>query len=55
MYYHGEGTLKDFKKAFSWYSKVAEQGNAEAESYLGLFYYNGEGVSKDFKKAFYWY
>ena len=34
--------------------KAAEQGDASAQSNLGVMYENGEGVAKDYKKAVYW-
>ena len=33
----------------------AEQGDADAQYYLGNCYYNGEGVERDYRKAVYWY
>jgi S1-C subfamily serine protease len=35
--------------------KSAEQGNADADYYLGLMYQNGNGVKKDYIKAHNWY
>ena len=35
--------------------KAAEQGDAEAQTNLGLAYYNGEGVAKDFAEAVRWF
>jgi TPR repeat protein len=55
MYQEGEGTPKDEKKAFYWYSKAANQGLAIAQASLGLMYEDGEGTPKDEKQAFYWY
>ena len=54
MYYKGEGTEKDVKKAFSWIKKAAQQGNADTQALLSHMYYNGEGTEKDVKKAFSW-
>ena len=50
-YLNGEGVKQDYKKAFEWFSKAAEQGNTEAQLHLGQMYYNGEGVNQDDKKA----
>ena len=44
----------NYKQAFYWLKKPAEQGNAEAQMLLGSKYYLGEGVSKNYKQAFYW-
>ena len=55
MYYNGFGVLQDYKQAFKWYSKAAEQGLAKAQNNLALMYYNGFGVPQDDKQAFKWY
>lgn len=56
LYYTGRGSVgRDFAKAAYWYRKAAEQGNAEAQYFLGLMYYRGQGISQDFTKAAYWY
>lgn len=41
MYIVGEGVSQDYKKAFEWFSKSAEQGNVYAQFYLGNMYYDG--------------
>ncbi len=46
---------QDYKEAFKWYRKAAEQGNDEAQSNLGLCYENGQGVKQDFSEAVKWY
>ena len=51
----GEDTLTDYKQAFYWYKKCAEQGDAMAQYNLGIMYDNGEGTLTDKKQAFYWY
>jgi TPR repeat protein len=43
-YTFGKGVLKDYKQAVYWYQKVADQGDAEAQSILGVMYANGKGV-----------
>lgn len=47
----GEGTARDSKQAFYWFSKAAEKGSPEAEVQLGQLYYAGRGISADMKKA----
>ena len=42
---------EDFKKAFELLSPLAEEENAEAQTYLGAMYVNGQGVEKDFNKG----
>jgi TPR repeat protein len=46
---------KDFKEAFKWYQKAADQGNVGAQNNLGSMYNLGEGVEQDFKEAVKWY
>ena len=47
--------LKDYKQALYWYTKAAEQGDADAQNMLGLMYANGEGVPKDSVLAYLWW
>ena len=35
MYYKGEGGARDPKQAVVWWTKAAEQGHADAQSFLG--------------------
>ena len=39
----------------AWYRKAAEQGDAAAQSNLGLMYNNGRGVRQDDAQAVAWY
>jgi S1-C subfamily serine protease len=55
MYYRGEGVAKDYKEAVRLFRQAADQGDAVAQSYLGLMYQKGEGVAKDAKVAVGWY
>ena len=43
------------EKAFERNKKAAEQGDAYAQSNLGLMYANGQGVEQDYAKAFEWW
>ena len=54
-YYNGNGVEKDYAKAVEWYTKAAEQGNAEGQWRLGNCYCSGNGVEKDDTKAVEWY
>ena len=45
----------DFQKAFRLWKPLAEQGDARAQSNLGLMYDLGKGVPEDDAKALYWY
>jgi len=46
---------KDYKKAFELFEKAANQGNYEAQNWLGLMYGTGKGVAQDYKKAVEYY
>jgi TPR repeat protein len=45
----------DYSTALSEWTPLAEQGNADAQFYLGLMYENGTGVPKDYKTAVKWF
>ena len=55
MYVEGQGVRQDDAQAVQWYRKAAEQGDAKAQSNLGLMYYNGQGVRQDYIQAVQWY
>ncbi|SNT70785.1 zinc-dependent peptidase [Psychrobacter sp. LV10R520-6] len=55
MYEKGIGVQQDNAKAFEWYLKSANQGNAQAQSNLGAMYDQGIGVQQDYAEAFEWY
>lgn len=46
---------RDYEKAFRLWKKSADEGEAEAQGFIGSMYHNGLGVQKDFKKAMEWY
>jgi TPR repeat protein len=46
---------KDFAAAIAIWRRLAEQGNAEAETLLGAMYWRGEGVPRDHAAAAKWY
>jgi TPR repeat protein len=45
----------DYAKAYAEFKPLAEQGNADAQCFLGMMYYNGYGVQKDYAQAAKWY
>jgi TPR repeat protein len=45
---------KDYTTALSLLRPLAEQGNAEAETYIGLLFYYGQGTPKDYAEALKW-
>jgi len=49
---HGRG---DYAEALKIFRPLAEQGNAKAQSNLGVMYNNGQGVTQDYKEAVKWY
>ena len=50
--YIGSGTAVDYKQAFKWNTKAAEQGHLNAQASLGWQYLKGHGVSQDYIQAF---
>ena len=42
-------------RLFKWMKRIAEQGDAKAQSDLALMYHSGEGVPKNYKEAAKWY
>jgi TPR repeat protein len=56
MYENGLGGLtKDDTQAVSWFRKAAEQGDARAQTNLGIMYQYGRGLTKDDTQAVSWY
>ena len=45
----------DYATALREWTPLAEQGDAGAQSFLGMMYAKGEGVSKNYKTAVKWY
>ena len=46
---------KDYVEAVHWNRQAAEQGNATAQTYVGLLYEKGLGVPQDYTDALNWY
>lgn len=53
-YAEGRGTSQDYHKAFEWFEKSADLGEAEAMANIGVYYWQGKGVEKDYDRAFNW-
>ncbi|PWN89817.1 hypothetical protein FA10DRAFT_266367 [Acaromyces ingoldii] len=51
MWLRGEGVRQDYARAWVWFSRGAEQSDAESFNSLGIMYRDGLGVAKDVKKA----
>lgn len=54
-YLGGHEVPQDYKKAFEWAKKSANQGNTYSQFIIGEMYYEGLGVTKSYKDAFKWY
>ena len=54
-YYYGDGVNQNYKEAFRYYMRSAEQGYVEAMTKLGLMYSRGYGVAHSFSEAAKWY
>lgn len=52
LYHNGNGTKKDFEKAFELYNDSIANGNNSAYYNIGLMYYKGEGRKVDKIKAY---
>jgi TPR repeat protein len=55
MYAAGQGVEKDKAKAVFFMQKAADQGDSDAEYFLGQMYERGEGVEQDLTQARQWY
>ena len=55
MYDNGQGVPQDYAAAMKWYRLAADQGNAKAQSNLGVMYGNGQGVPQDYVQAHLWW
>jgi TPR repeat protein len=55
MYEKGGGVPQDYKAAVQWYRRAAEQGEASAQSHLGVMYDQGRGVPQDYVQAHKWF
>ena len=51
----GIGVARDYNMGVKYFHMAAEQGNADAQSRLGLCYYMGLGVSQDDHSAIQWF
>ena len=48
MYFYGQGTTQDYKQAFNWYKKAADEGNlAKAQYKIGELLFEGIYVKQD--------
>ena len=52
---NGQDVPQDIAEAVKWYRRAAEEGDANAQTKLGLMYDKGDGVPQDFAEAVKWY
>lgn len=55
MYYKGEGTPVNRKKACEWFLRGALISDTAAQANVGACYYTGEGFQQDLAEAFRWF
>ncbi len=55
MEYSGEGTEKDYKKAFLWFQLAAENKHVHSNYYRAKMYFSGKGVLQNYFSAKYYY
>jgi TPR repeat protein len=55
MYDNGDGVPEDAAEAVRWWRLAAEQGDAMAQSGLGIMYRSGRGVPEDDAEAVRWF
>ena len=49
---HPDKVPTDYTKSVYWFNKAVEQGDASAQSALGMMFEEGKGVEKDYNEAF---
>jgi DNA-binding response OmpR family regulator len=54
MHYQGFGVEQKYLEAAKWFRLAADQGDSEAQRFLGCMYAEGKGVSQDFAEALKW-
>ena len=54
-YYGGYAVERNFKEAFFWGKKAADEGNEESQYGIGRMYLNGDGVTQNRTEAFTWF
>jgi hypothetical protein len=55
LYYSGQGVVRDYQQAMTWFCKSADAGNTYAMCFIGALYANGQGVAQDYRQATAWY
>ena len=52
---HAALTSGNYQSALTEFTRLAKNGDARAQSYLGYMYYAGDGVDRDYSQAVQWY
>ena len=55
MCLHGYGVPQNFAAAAKWFEKAANQGDREAQFFLGKMYWGGEGIRRNDEQATKWF
>ena len=55
MYYFGIFVSKNYKSAFEWFLKAAENGSPYCQEKIADMYYTNEFVKRNYKQALEWY
>ncbi len=50
-----DGASEDYPQAVAWFNKAADQGNANAQNWLGCMHEYGQGVTENYSEALAWY
>ena len=45
---------KDYRQALDWFRKAAEQGDTQAQYFLGVMLRDGIGTERDYEGAYFW-
>lgn len=54
-YNFGMGVERNYTEAVKWFRMAAEQGNPDAQAYMGHAYAYGQGVKKNSAEALRWF
>ena len=55
MFHKGFGVNQDYKEAYKWAKKAADQDDSDAQILLADMYSEGQYIELDFRKAYKWY
>lgn len=52
---HDKGGGENYREAYKWFEKAANEGHRGAQLYAGWMHHKSQGVEQDWRKAIYWY